>query len=140
MGFSAKRFTLAFLQNLHILVKNIFALSITSIVQLYLELSSCSQRTYPIFNIAPVLAKDNSNNIFPFLGTYKLPCPSFIEYVQFAFACFGELIATGPVDRVLSFCTALLFSRPEMTSLPREIILAVSNLHFINQIVQELFP
>ena len=115
-------------------------LSTSSIVQLFLQISSCCQRTCVKFNIAPALAKDISDCIFLFVGINKFPFSSFMKCIQFAFACFGELIATGPVDRVLSFCTALLFSRPEMTSLPREIIPALSNLHFINQIVLEIFP
>ena len=43
--------------------------------------------------------------------------PCLVKHIPFAFACFGEPIATGSVDRVLCFCTApLLVSRPEMTS------------------------
>ena len=78
---------------------------------------------------------------FTFLGRQMLPSPCFVKYIPFAFACFGELIATGPVDRVLSFCMALLFHRPEMTSRVKLYQTpALSNLHFINQIVLEIFP
>ena len=90
----------------------------------------------------PVLGEDIfCTPSFCFLGDKCYHLPALYKYIPFAFACFGELIATGPVDRVLSFCMALLFHRPEMTSRVKLYQTpALSNLHFINKIVLEIFP
>ena len=98
----------------------------------------------PTSNIThlPVLGEDIfCTPSFCFLGDKCYHLPALYKYILFAFACFGELIATGPVDRVLSFCMALLFHRPEMTSRVKLYQTpALENLHFINQIVLEIFP